>query len=327
MRKELLIMTLATGLVGSLPVAAQTQAGSKVNWNDVPPAVRQTVRQEKGQAQVLQYNKSTANGSTVYHFVFDKGGQRESLDVSENGSLVREAIKTNSRGLSKVEWKDVPAAVQKTVRAQKGTAAIERLEKDYVNGKTVYNFSFKKNGQLTSVQIDENGNLLTPGQAQVTSPAAAAAASTGLNFKDLPWTVQKPMLDNSGYAKIEQVEKIEQQGKTVYVGHYSKDGQARDIRVAADGTVITGTPIVESAGTQKPQPLPSLSNASKVSFNDLPRAVQNAIKARVGSSAVEDIDKGLVNGKTVYEAAYKKDGKTSEVRVGEDGTFLGEHFD
>ena len=54
---------------------------------------------------------------------------------------------------------------------------------------------------------------------------------------------------------------------------------------------------------------------------------EEAITAQAAGATIEDIDKGIVNGQTVYEAAFKKDGKTYELQVKEDGTVLGGHFD
>lgn len=73
-----------------------------------------------------------------------------------------------------------------------------------------------------------------------------------------------------------------------------------------------------------------LQNAQKMSFSDVPEAVKKAAQKRIGTARVEDVDKGTLNGKTIYELAYKKgknSTKTYELRVTEDGKILGEHTD
>ena len=70
-----------------------------------------------------------------------------------------------------------------------------------------------------------------------------------------------------------------------------------------------------------------LGGAVKVQLESLPPKVQSAIKNHAKGAAIEDIDRGTLNGKVVYEAAFKRDNRTVEVRVTEDGNVLGEHLD
>ena len=150
--------------------------------------------------------------------------------------------------------------------------------------------------------------------------------ATPMAFKDLPWSAQKVMLDHSSYAHIESVDKYTlPDGRTAYRGVYPKENKRIEIRVTEDGTVLSEHTLggKSKAGAS----LKPLSGATKVSFSELPKAAQHAAKAHIGSAKIEDIDKGTLNGKTVYELAYKKDGRTTELRVTEDGKILGEHFD
>jgi hypothetical protein len=74
-----------------------------------------------------------------------------------------------------------------------------------------------------------------------------------------------------------------------------------------------------------------LNNSHKVDYKTLPVAVREATHKHIGNkSHVEDVDKGTLGGKTVYEIAFKKDeksNKTYEVRISADGKVLGEHGD
>src|SRR5690348_3295119 len=65
-----------------------------------------------------------------------------------------------------------------------------------------------------------------------------------------------------------------------------------------------------------------LSASSKLDFKDAPPAVQNAVKAQAGAAQIEDIEKGTLDGRTVYEAAFKRNGQHTELRVAEDGTIV-----
>ena len=300
-------------------------SSSAANWKDAPAAVQKTVREHMGDAVASDYNKQSYNGQTVYHFAFQHAGQNIDMNIAENGALLKNDIRTNSKGLTPEEWKAVPARVTQAIQTQKGNSTIERFQKIRENNAFVYHFHFLRNGQMTDLAFNQDGSALA--NAVASQPVASGNAT--LAFKDLPWTVQKPMLDQSSYAKIEQVEKIVVDGRAVYVANYQKDGQNYQIRVADNGSVLNnGVVVNEGAGarTRNPTLLP-LSGAVKVSFESLPPKVQSAVKNHANGAAVEDIDKGTLNGKIVYEAAFKRNNRTVEVRVGEDGNVLGEHLD
>lgn len=53
--------------------------------------------------------------------------------------------------------------------------------------------------------------------------------------------------------------------------------------------------------------------AEKVQFEQLPAGLQEKIRAQVGSTAdIQDIDRNVKDGKTIYEVGYKKDGQHHE---------------
>ncbi|MFN7139979.1 MAG: hypothetical protein ACK4UN_11655, partial [Limisphaerales bacterium] len=54
----------------------------------------------------------------------------------------------------------------------------------------------------------------------------------------------------------------------------------------------------------------------------LPTPVQETIRAHVDESRVEDIDRGILPTRTVYEVAFKENGRHTELRVAEDGTVV-----
>lgn len=73
-----------------------------------------------------------------------------------------------------------------------------------------------------------------------------------------------------------------------------------------------------------------LSDAHKVSYDKVPQKVKDTVKEHLGSTRIEDVDVGTINGKTVYEMAYKKPhnpDRTFELRVTADGHLIGVHGD
>ena len=59
-----------------------------------------------------------------------------------------------------VEMKDVPEAVQKTMKEKAGDSEIIRVEKEMKKGKTVYDAVIKKKGKEWGLEVDENGKYL-----------------------------------------------------------------------------------------------------------------------------------------------------------------------
>ena len=62
-----------------------------------------------------------------------------------------------------------------------------------------------------------------------------------------------------------------------------------------------------------------------VKMADLPAAVQTTIKDKAGSNEIVKIEKKTEEGKTVYEAVVKKNGKQCSIEVNKKGKFLKEY--
>jgi uncharacterized membrane protein YkoI len=60
-----------------------------------------------------------------------------------------------------------------------------------------------------------------------------------------------------------------------------------------------------------------------VTMSQLPQAAQDTIKKELKGQTPNELFKEKDNGQTIYEAEYMKDGKTAEIRVGEDGMVVG----
>ena len=63
-------------------------------------------------------------------------------------------------------------------------------------------------------------------------------------------------------------------------------------------------------------------SATKLSYSELPQAVQDTIKSHGGSANAKSIRKHTENGKTVYNVSIEKDGKNEKLKIAEDGTVI-----
>ena len=59
-------------------------------------------------------------------------------------------------------------------------------------------------------------------------------------------------------------------------------------------------------------------------IEDLPPAVQKAVRDQSGGQKIADIDRETRTGRTVWEVEFEKDGRNTEIHLAEDGTLLPE---
>ena len=125
----------------------------------------------------------------------------------------------------RVRMKDLPAAVQKTVREQSQGAVIRGLARETENGKTNYEVELRVNGHNKDVLIDPSGAVVEV-EEQVTLASLPAAVRTAIE-------------QNAGGGKIVGVESItEGNVLTSYEAHVRKAGKSREIKVSPAGQLI-----------------------------------------------------------------------------------------
>lgn len=339
--KQFLALIAVAALTSSPLMAVQHNFQSqKVTFDQLPAGAKAAVKAQAGNAPIQDIDMETFDGFTTYQVAFNKGGAHRELRVDANG-------KTWGK-----QWREIPAAVEKAADQRIGNDKFLGFRKHAVNGQPVYHFRYEKNGSPAELWLSQNGTMVkrpagiditesaganattagqilpTPSATPITAPGAQAGGNW-VQFKDLSWPVQQTIMNQAGGANVQRVYKTEREGKTVYHARFDKDGQRTRLAVGQDGTVINTT-TGAAAGfdpADTGNTTTQLSGGTKVSFNDLPQAVKNSINAQANGAAIEDIDKGTINGQTVYEAAFKKQGRTYELQVKEDGSVLGGHFD
>lgn len=124
-----------------------------------------------------------------------------------------------------VKMKDLPAAVQKTVREQSKGAAIRGLAQETEDGKTNYEVELRVNGHNKDVLIDPNGVVVTI-EEQVT-------------LASLPPAVKATIQQKAGTGKIGMIEAISEGDAIVaYEAHIRRAGKSMEIKVGPDGQLI-----------------------------------------------------------------------------------------
>ena len=121
-----------------------------------------------------------------------------------------------------IKMKDLPAAVQKTVREQSQGATVRGLAEEVKDGQTFYEVSLRVKGHLKDVLMDTNGNVVeTEEQVALASLPPAATAE---------------IVKQAGKGKILLVESITKNNAIMaYEAHVKTAGKISEIKVDPDG--------------------------------------------------------------------------------------------
>ncbi len=130
--------------------------------------------------------------------------------------------------------------------------------------------------------------------------AVAQGSEKKLQRSDLPPAVQKAVDQQSKGATVRGFSQEVEDGKTTYEAELVANGHTKDISIDANGKVLE----IEE----------------EVSFDSLPDAVTQGLKAKAGAGKIGKVESLTKNGKLVaYEAKVTTGAKKSEIQVGPDG--------
>jgi hypothetical protein len=122
----------------------------------------------------------------------------------------------------KIQRKDLPAAVEKTVAEQSKGATIKGFSTEVEDGKTLYEVELTVNGHGKDISMDQKGNVL-----EVEEEIALGA---------LPPAVKDGLTKSAGKGTIGKVETLTKQGKLVAYEAVVKTGsKSSEIQVGPDG--------------------------------------------------------------------------------------------
>jgi len=137
-------------------------ATRKVDFNNVPEAVKRTVREVAGSSRIEDAERGTLDGRAIYEIAFKQDGKHNELRVAEDGSIVQRLSAGEIRDPGSLSINDVPAPVRRAIREQVGSGEINDIDKMSVRGKTVYEVGFKRQsgGAQHEIRIAEDGTFL-----------------------------------------------------------------------------------------------------------------------------------------------------------------------
>jgi uncharacterized membrane protein YkoI len=253
------------------------------------------------------------------------------LTFFTGAALVAFAVNASAKTLSVGQ---LPGPVQNVIQTETKNGPVNQVESLNRNGKTVYQIGFKGASGEKYIYLNPDGTYYeetTPAPSGANGPAhLASKGMLDVNLNQLPEqvkrVVQSETTANGPAQKIQQITRNRQNYyKVTYqknagakkVVWFNQDGTYLNHALPSENSTAVGAPAATSTGTRV-----SLSNASKVTFDKLPAAVQKTLTKFVNQNSIEDIDRGTLNGQTVYEAAFKQNGQTVELRVDENGKVI-----
>src|SRR3984893_12399858 len=123
---------------------------------------------------------------------------------------------------TRVQMKDLPEAVQKTVKEQTKTAKLRGLAKEIEDGKTFYEAETTVNGKSRDILIDTTGAVV-----EVEEP---------VSLDSIPEAARKAIQAKAGSGKILKVESVTKGSIVSYEAVVQKNGKKSEVAVNADGS-------------------------------------------------------------------------------------------
>ena len=122
----------------------------------------------------------------------------------------------------KITRRDLPAAVARTVAAQRHGARVRGYSEEKENGQTFYEAELVVNGRSKDILMDSSGAVV-----EVEEQVALSA---------LPEAVQVGLRAGAGSGRITKVESLTKLGQLVaYEAHVTTGGKRSEVQVGPDG--------------------------------------------------------------------------------------------
>ena len=180
-----------------------------------------------------------------------------------------------------VKFKQLPAAVQKTIKTQIGGGRLGDIDKVTEDGETRYDVELDKDGVERSFSVAPDGRLI----------------SWQMFMSELPGAVRKTIQTQAGEGKLGEIDKTFEEGSFTYDVEMTKNAVKRSFTVGTDGKLL----------------------AAQVLLAETPEAVQKAIRAKVENGTVTRIDKNTEEEEIAYDVEAQKDGRKVSFSVDPEG--------
>jgi len=320
-------MTVAVMLLaGALYVSAD-----KVNYNDLPEPVKQTIKAQRTDATPKDIERVIKDGQVLYEVDFRQPGKDQKLCIAPDGTIVPDTKPTLKERADRVidrmkrsaslKINDVPEPARKTIEMQAKGREIADIDRETWDGKTVYEVEFAQTGRNAQIHVAEDGTMVSDKRAG----KGLKGLFMGTQVEDTPPAVQAAIKREAGTREIVDIDKETRAGQTIYEVEIKMPEHNVELHIAQDGTIVRDSRNMKGVGTAPGEVEKGTGRGTaerRLTLNEVPTAVQQAIRAAGDPATLKPIQKKVRDGKAVYEVELQKEGLNTRLEIAEDGTII-----
>jgi len=278
-------------------------APGKIKFAALPAPVQKTFKEEAPQTKFESVIEETDEGKPVYFANALLEERNYAIRVAPDGTLIGKALDAEPKPPeTEIKLADAPAAVQKTLKAEVKTGAINAVLKTVAEGKPLYGASALINKKPYWLTVLEDGTLL---EKRLELPAE----ETEIELAKCPAEVRKLFKDEGEGAKLLGIVKLSEADKSVYRVAAMFGDKLYSITSDQDGTLIDKKLEIEP-------------ERAVVRVGECPAAVQKTLQAEAKGAEIDIVSKEAEDGKAVFTTEVKLAGKGYEIQVAEDGRLI-----
>jgi hypothetical protein len=130
----------------------------------------------------------------------------------------------------------------------------------------------------------------------------AESEKVEMNLGDAPQAIRATVEREAAGAKVNEVERVLEDGKVMYVAEFKRDGRATELEMYPDGTVCC----VET----------------EINWSELPATLQTVALKEIGGRKVKEVERKLSKGVTTYVVEAKDSAGKVSVELSEAGAVV-----
>ena len=124
----------------------------------------------------------------------------------------------------KVQWKDLPAAVQQAIQKESVGATVRGYSTEVENGQTTYEAEMVVNGHGKDVTFDSNGEVVS--------------VEEEVAINSIPAAARREIEKAASGAPIRKVEAVSENGKSFFEASFRKGAKSAEVQVDAQGNKV-----------------------------------------------------------------------------------------
>ena len=273
-------MRLKTAVLVALAVCVHwVLPAENIPWAQIPPAALTIAKTFIDKPDVVE--RKTESNQVVFHVTGSKQDKDAEIEVTSDGKLLSSE--------QEVPFAEIQPHVQEAIRKLSQNAKLSSITKIFDGQELTYEIEVAKGTQDLSFSLTELGIVLS--------------SEEPIAFEKLSAPVQKTIRGEIGHAKIDQINKVVEDGEISYdIEAKKQNGKVLELSVDMDGDLIS----------------------MEVAFNQLPKAVQDAVRQKASESKIENISKSTEGADVFYDVETKKGDREIVLSFGDDGLLSSE---